>query len=77
MPSHREAVALAERLHAEGIPLIRRWRYLILGANNEDRARELAQTLELEAPPTASVRIKQARFSHYGPADAAEVFPQL
>jgi hypothetical protein len=77
MPSHREAIALAERLSAEGHPLIRRWKYLILGANNEDDARELAQAIERQAPPAASVRVKQALFDHYGPAQVAQVFPQF
>lgn len=77
MPSHREAVALAERLRAEGLPLTRRWKYLILGANNEDDARELAQAIERQASPEASVRIKQAQFAHYGLAEAGEIFPQF
>lgn len=73
MPSHREAVALAEQLRAEGRPAIRRWKYLILGANNEDDAGELAQTIERQAPPAASVRIKQALFAH----DGMETFRQF
>lgn len=77
MPSHREAVALAEALSADGHPLIRRWKYLILGANNEDDARELAQAIERQAPPAASVRIEQALFAHYGLAQAGEIFPQF
>jgi hypothetical protein len=77
MPSHREAVALAERLSAEGHPLIRRWKYLVLGANNEDDAKELAQAIERRAPPAASVRIKQALFAHDGLAQVVETFPQF
>lgn len=78
MASHREAVALAERLRAEGRPVIRRWKYLILGADNEDQARQLAQAIEREASPAVSPRIQPALFSHYGPGQTGEVFfPKL
>lgn len=74
MPSHHEAVALADRLRAEGRPVIRRWRYLILGASNEDQARELARAIERDASPAVSVRIQPAMFSHYGPGQTTGVF---
>jgi len=78
LPSHREAVALAERLRAEGRPVIRRWKYLILGADNEDQARALAQAIEREASPAVSLRVQPGLFSHYGPGQAGEVFfPEL
>lgn len=78
MPSHREAVALAEQLRARGLPMVRRWQYLLLGATNEDEAKKLAQAIERMAPATASVRVEQAQFGHYGPGEAGEVFfPKL
>lgn len=78
MPSHREAVELAEQLRAKGLPMVRRWKYLLLGAANENEARELAQAVERMAPATAYVRIEQAQFAHYGPAQVGEVlFPRL
>jgi hypothetical protein len=55
LPSHRQAVALAERLEAEGRPVIRRWKYLVLGANNEDDASALAEALRQEVSAKASV----------------------
>lgn len=55
-PSHHEAVALAERLRREGRVVVRRWRFLVVGANNEDDARELADQIRREAPPDATVR---------------------
>jgi len=42
--------ALAEQLESEGIPVTRRWRYLLVGAETEDDARALAQRLREEAP---------------------------
>lgn len=55
LPSHRQAVELAQRLQAEGRPVIRRWKHLILGAGNEDDAGALADAISQEAPAGASV----------------------
>jgi hypothetical protein len=50
-PSHDEADALADRLEQEGLDVVRRWRYVLIGASSEDEARVLAQRLhgEVEA----------------------------
>jgi hypothetical protein len=53
--SHRETVELAERLHDEGLPVVRRWRYLLVGASDEDAANALAERLRAEAPPDSTV----------------------
>ncbi|MDR3031539.1 MAG: hypothetical protein LBV78_00240, partial [Kitasatospora sp.] len=58
-------VELAERLQSEGHPVIRRWRYVVLGAENEDEARDLAQAVQKEAPATASVRSAPVPFAHF------------
>jgi hypothetical protein len=63
--SPHEAVELAERLQSEGHPVIRRWRYLVLGANNEDEARDLARAVQQEVPATASVRSGPVPFAHF------------
>lgn len=54
--SHREAVALADTLRDEGYAVVRRWRFLIVGAGNEDDARALANRIKQQAPPDAQVR---------------------
>jgi len=59
-PSHHEAVALADKLRSEGWTVIRRWRFLVVGANNEDDARELAEQIRREAPPDATVRAEHS-----------------
>ena len=59
-PSHREAVALATKLRSEGRAVVRRWRFLVVGANNEDEARALAEQIRREAPPDATVRAEHA-----------------
>jgi hypothetical protein len=52
---HRETVNLADQLRGEGLPVIRRWRYLIVGASDEDSANALAERLRAEAPSGATV----------------------
>lgn len=59
MPTHREAVALAARLTAEGQEPIRRWKYVIVGANNEDQANALAKAIQDEAAD-ATVTVEPA-----------------
>jgi hypothetical protein len=58
-PSHREAVALARKLEGEGRTVVRRWKFLIVRADNEDDARELATQIGREAPPDAVVRVEE------------------
>jgi hypothetical protein len=55
LESHREAVALAHKLQGEGYPVVRRWKFLVAGANNEDDAQVLAERIRQEAPPGAVV----------------------
>jgi hypothetical protein len=55
LESHREAVALAHKLQDEGYPVVRRWRFLIVGASNDDDAKALAEHIRQEAPPGAQV----------------------
>jgi cobalamin biosynthesis protein CobT len=59
LPSHREAVQLAERLTAEGRPVIRRWTLLVLGANDSDDANALAEAVKREAPADAKVEVQE------------------
>jgi len=58
LPGRDDAVVLAERLAAEGLPVRRRWRYLIADAVTEEDAQELADRLRSELPGDADVRIK-------------------
>jgi hypothetical protein len=60
LSSHRQAVALARKLDSEGRAILRRWRYLYVGAGNEDEARELAGQIRQDAPPDAAVMVEQA-----------------
>ena len=56
LPHRRDAATLEKQLEAEGLPVTRRWRYLLVGALNEEQANELADRLRAEAPPGSDVR---------------------
>jgi hypothetical protein len=58
LASHEDTVALAERLESEGIPLVRRYTFLLAGAVNEDDARALAERLEREVPEGARIAVE-------------------
>ena len=58
LASHEDTVALAERLESEGIPVVRRYTFLLAGAVNEDDARALAERLEREAPEDARIAVE-------------------
>ncbi len=49
-PSHHDTVKLDKRLHDEGFPTVRRWKYLLVGADDEDSANALAERLRAEVP---------------------------
>lgn len=55
LESHGDAVALAHKLQGEGYPVVRRWKFLIIGANNDDDAKALAEHIRQEAPAGAQV----------------------
>jgi hypothetical protein len=58
LPARDMAVDLADRLAGEGVPVKRRWRYVVAGAVTEERAEELADRLRSELPADADVRIE-------------------
>jgi hypothetical protein len=53
--SHHDAAAFAEKLRQEGVPTAQRWKYLVVGATDEDSADALAARLRDEAPPGTTV----------------------
>jgi hypothetical protein len=59
LPAHRDSVALAERLRQEGYSVVRRWRFLVVGANNADQAEEFAAAIRREAPAAAIVSTEE------------------
>jgi len=55
LPSHEEADELADELQREGFDVLRRWRYLIIGAGSEEEARALARRVHGDAEPGGEV----------------------
>lgn len=55
LPSRHEAVRLGERLREEGLPAVHRWKYLLVGAADEDAAKALAERIRAEAPEGSRV----------------------
>ncbi len=49
--SRREALQFVEKLRQEGLPCVRRYRYLLVGALDEGGAHALAQRMRQEARP--------------------------
>ena len=58
LPGLRETQELARRLSEEGLPVRRRWSYLLVGAPTEERAAELGKRIEGEVPEGGEVHIE-------------------
>jgi hypothetical protein len=69
MPSRHAAVEFAARLQGEGHHVARRWKYLVVGANNEDEAAKLAELVKQEAPTSTSVATGSVPFVPFGKTD--------
>jgi hypothetical protein len=64
LPSRDDTRDLASRLSDEGIEVRRHWKYLLVGAASEERANELAELIESEAPEGSSVQVVTAGAPH-------------
>ena len=58
LPSHHAANALAETLRDEGLIPVKRWRFLVIGATDEDSAKALAEKIRAEAPPKSQTQVE-------------------
>jgi hypothetical protein len=58
LPHIRDTLPLVERLRGEGLPVKRRFRYLLVGTTTEDGAVELGKRLEGEVPEGARVAVR-------------------
>lgn len=54
-PSHHQAREFAKKLDEEGLEPVRRWRYMVVGAPDEDEAKALAERIRAEAPADSKV----------------------
>lgn len=53
-----EHAARVERLDAQGLRSVHRWKYVLLGATDEDSANELAERIRAEVPPGSKVAVE-------------------
>jgi hypothetical protein len=58
LSTHEQTEELADRLRQEGIPVVRRSTFLLVGAPSEADATELAERLRAEAPEGAAVHVQ-------------------
>ncbi|HEY8810826.1 MAG TPA: hypothetical protein VIM28_12480 [Solirubrobacterales bacterium] len=58
LPSRHDAVRFSERLREEGLPTVHRWRFLLVGATDEDMANDLAERIRNEAPSGSRVKVE-------------------
>lgn len=58
LPSRHDAVRFSEQLRGEGLPTVHRWRFLLIGATDEDMANDLAERIRAEAPPGSRVKVE-------------------
>ena len=64
--SHRDAVEMADRIESESdellagytISVVRHWRYLLIGADNEDQAHEIAEQIRGQLPAGAELKVE-------------------
>jgi hypothetical protein len=58
LPSRHDALRFAEQLSKESLPVVHRWRFLLLGATDEDSAKALAERIRTEAPQGSRVTVE-------------------
>lgn len=57
LTSHRQAVELAARLAAEGYSVVRRRRFVVVGANYADQAAEFEEAIRQQVPEGAQLSV--------------------
>lgn len=58
LPSRKVADEFADRLRDEGLPTVQRWKYVLIGASDEDSANALADRSRAEAPVGSKVVVQ-------------------
>jgi hypothetical protein len=58
LPSRHEAVKFADQLREEGLPTVHRWKFVLVGAADEDSANQMAERIRAEAPPGTTVAVE-------------------
>lgn len=58
LPSRRDAVHLAEQFRKEGLLVVHRWRFLLIGSTDEDSASALAKQIQAMLPTGSRVTVE-------------------
>ncbi len=58
LPSRHEAARFADLLRGEGMLVVHRWKFVLVGAADEDIAKALAERIRAEAPPSSKVAVE-------------------
>lgn len=58
LPRLPDALALVDEMRAQGLPVERRWRHVMIGAPTEERAAELADDLRPRLPEGSEVEVE-------------------
>lgn len=66
LPSHHDALHLVEQLRGEGLLPVHRWKYVLIGATDEDSAKALAERIKSEAPAGSEVKVEGTWKAVYG-----------
>jgi hypothetical protein len=63
--SHHDAMLFVEELRGQGLPSVHRWKYVLVGADDEDSAAALAERLRDGAPPGSTVTVEGTSWAAY------------
>lgn len=58
LPSRHEAMRFAEQLRGKELPTVHRWRFLLVGATDEDNAKALADRIRSAAPSGSHISVE-------------------
>jgi hypothetical protein len=58
LPSLRAAGLFADMLRSEGLPVVHRWKFLLIGVPDEDSGKELVERIQEQAPPGSKVGLE-------------------
>jgi hypothetical protein len=76
LPSFHEADRFADTLRNEGLPVVHRWKFLLIGVPDEDSGKELVERIEEQAPPGSHVSLEGTWAAAYAerPANPFAIF---
>lgn len=58
LPSLHDAAQFADTLRSEGLPVVHRWKFLLIGVTDEDTGKELVEKIQSQAPLGSKVGLE-------------------